>query len=152
MDRKGFTLIEMMIVIAIIGILAAIAIPDFLKYQARSKQSEAKLNLGSLGTCAEAFRAEKDTYHAGDLDPLGNNSLEWKGVIGNARYDYYYDGLIYYAHNEGIGGNASDGSASFANATSFKAVATGDVGKNIAGSDEWTFTNLRVFANPKTGY
>ena len=46
--QRGFTLIELMIVVAIIGILAAIAIPNFLRYQARSRQSEAKTNLGAI--------------------------------------------------------------------------------------------------------
>ncbi len=49
-SKKGFTLIELMIVVAIIGILAAIAIPNFLKFQAKSKQSEAKSNLGAIFT------------------------------------------------------------------------------------------------------
>ena len=49
-SKKGFTLIELMIVVAIIGILAAIAIPNFLKFQAKSKQSEAKTNLGAIFT------------------------------------------------------------------------------------------------------
>ena len=61
-EKKGFTLIELMIVVAIIGILAAIAIPNFLKYQAKSKQSEAKMNLGSLGTSAATYHAENDNY------------------------------------------------------------------------------------------
>ncbi|MEK6713510.1 MAG: prepilin-type N-terminal cleavage/methylation domain-containing protein, partial [Nitrospirota bacterium] len=62
-DReKGFTLIELMIVVAILGILAAIAIPNFMRFQAKSKQSEAKTNLGAIGTTAEAWRTENDTY------------------------------------------------------------------------------------------
>jgi type IV pilus assembly protein PilA len=47
---KGFTLIELMIVVAIIGILAAIAIPNFVRFQARARQSEANTNLKSLFT------------------------------------------------------------------------------------------------------
>ncbi|MBI3622114.1 MAG: prepilin-type N-terminal cleavage/methylation domain-containing protein, partial [Nitrospirae bacterium] len=60
--KKGFTLIELMIVVAIIGILAAIAIPNFLRFQAKSKQAEAKTNLGAIGTTAESYRAERDFY------------------------------------------------------------------------------------------
>ena len=59
-SQKGFTLIELMIVVAIIGILAAIAIPNFLAYQAKAKQSEAKVSLGAIFTSVVAFQAESN--------------------------------------------------------------------------------------------
>ena len=78
---KGFTLIELMIVVAIIGILAAIAIPNFLRYQAKTKQSEAKTNLSSIFTSEIAYFGEFDTF-TGDMDKLG-----W-APEGDARYSY----------------------------------------------------------------
>jgi type IV pilus assembly protein PilA len=60
--QKGFTLIELMIVVAIIGILAAIAIPNFLAYQARSRQSEARTNLGAVFVSEVAYFGENNLY------------------------------------------------------------------------------------------
>jgi type IV pilus assembly protein PilA len=61
-SSKGFSLIELMIVVAIIAILAAIAIPSFLRFQMKSKTSEATANLGAIRTCEESYRAENDVY------------------------------------------------------------------------------------------
>ncbi|PID75394.1 MAG: dolichyl-phosphate-mannose--protein mannosyltransferase [Deltaproteobacteria bacterium] len=70
-NKEGFTLIELMIVVAIIGILAAIAIPNFLRYQLKAKTSEAKTNIGGIRTSAEAYAAEYNTYLETGQRPTG---------------------------------------------------------------------------------
>jgi type IV pilus assembly protein PilA len=78
--KKGFTLIELMIVVAIIGILAAIAIPNFLKFQAKSKMSEAKTNLGAIYTGQLAYFGEQNKYS--DF-----NAINWSPA-GTPRYHF----------------------------------------------------------------
>jgi type IV pilus assembly protein PilA len=61
-NEKGFTLIELMIVIAIIGILAAIAIPQFSAYRIRSYNSSSQADLRNAATAQEAYFVDWDTY------------------------------------------------------------------------------------------
>ena len=68
-SEKGFTLIELMIVVAIIGILAAIAIPNFIRFQLKSKSSEGKVNLAAIRTAEEGYMAEYGTYVAAAPSP-----------------------------------------------------------------------------------
>ncbi|MBW1704666.1 MAG: prepilin-type N-terminal cleavage/methylation domain-containing protein [Deltaproteobacteria bacterium] len=62
--ESGFTLIELMIVIAIIGILAAIAIPQFSAYRTRSYNSAAQADLRNAATAQEAYFVDENTYCA----------------------------------------------------------------------------------------
>ena len=71
---KGFSLIELMIVVAIIAILAAIAIPNFLKFSMKAKTSEATTNLAAIRTSQESYRSENDVYLACGPCGVGNDA------------------------------------------------------------------------------
>ena len=125
---KGFTLIELMIVVAIIGILAAIAIPNFVKFQCRSKQSEAKGNLKSLYVSQEAYRAENDSYAPVTAVSQGNASTVTNSIgfsLKGAKIRYIYQ-------------------TTSASTTNFIANATG---VNDVATDLWTISHQNDITN-----
>jgi prepilin-type N-terminal cleavage/methylation domain-containing protein len=67
---RGFTLIELMIVVAIIGILATVAIPAFMDYMKRAKKTEASLQLDKIGKNAKRQFAETGAYATGTAATL----------------------------------------------------------------------------------
>jgi prepilin-type N-terminal cleavage/methylation domain-containing protein len=60
----GFTLVELMVVVAIIGLLSSVAVPNFKKYQARAKIAEAKLHLAAVYTAEKSFYSDFNMYAA----------------------------------------------------------------------------------------
>ncbi|MBM4384268.1 MAG: prepilin-type N-terminal cleavage/methylation domain-containing protein [Deltaproteobacteria bacterium] len=81
----GFTLIELMIVVAIVGTLAAIAIPSFLQFQLRSKTAEGAMNLAAIRAAEETYRAAADVYVAAAVLPradaaLGGTTAPWPAI------------------------------------------------------------------------
>ena len=68
MNRRGFTLIELMIVVLVIGILAAIAIPNFLAMVSRSKEAAVMSNSHAVQLAAEDFAVQNNGIYAADVD------------------------------------------------------------------------------------
>ena len=134
-NRRGFSLTELMIVVAIIGILAVIAIPNFLKYQARAKQSEAKHNLVAIHASELAYFAEKNTY-VDDFNAIGF------AVTGSQLY--------YYELGTSSSGTLPPGCTASTldnvSATGFTAVATANIDGDST-CDVWTIDEKKTLLN-----
>jgi prepilin-type N-terminal cleavage/methylation domain-containing protein len=121
MRKSGFTLIELMIVVAIIGFLALIAIPSYKKFLAKAKRTEAYMNLSALATAEKIYHAEHGSYTT-DIQALGwkpEGAIQYTYGFGGAEGKNYVAGRLNAGANELVGARADkDG---------FVAVAAGDI-------------------------
>jgi type IV pilus assembly protein PilA len=138
----GFTLIELVIVVAIIGVLAALAIPNFMSYQAKARQSEAKVGLGGIFTAATAYYASNATYTVASLSELDY------APAGSPVYTFNYGGTTI---NSGSSASTCPGTtwvgpSPALSSASFTAGARGNIDSDPT-CDEWTIDDLRNLTN-----
>ena len=178
-DERGFSLIELMIVVAIIGVLSTVATPNFQKMSAKARTVEAKSALSAMFTAEKAYYAESNTYtycltQAGYI-PEGARRFYtsgfWLGVSGcvSCSIDQNSGQPCNFAPVAWQGtwrNDATFGANSYANptlaagglassfdvdSTTFQAVAFGSV-STIAIFDVWSITDGRVLSNNQPGF
>ena len=133
--QDGFTLVELMVVVAIIGLLSAVAIPNFKKYQAKAKTSEAKLQLSALYTAMQSWYSDFDNY---------GNCLNLMG------FDPVVERLTrYYAVGFTIAGTAPGNVLSIANGAPAACVATSTFNDGAVAGPTSSATNTSTYGAGK---
>jgi type IV pilus assembly protein PilA len=120
---RGFTLTELMITVSLIGVLAAIAIPEFVRYQARARRSEGFTHVAGIARAYKAYHAEQGRYPDTQADggfpslpdtaSLGTQKLPWDNDTENffKIVGWRPDGAVYYTYeveSDGCGGGCTD--------------------------------------------
>lgn len=156
--QKAFTLIELMIVMAIMAFLAGIAVPQYFHYQLRARQAEVGMILASLHTAQQVYFAENGKY---TTVLNGDQGLNWKpegyrggGADENFYYTYGFnvpgaqEGVHYFTGK--LGAAKENLGQSHADQSSFLAKAAGDLrGKNDI--DVWQIDESRKITHVQNG-
>lgn len=174
LGAKGFSLVELMVVVAIIGILAAVAIPNFQRFQRKARQSEATALLGGIHAANSAFHGQWELY-ATELDAIGFvpsgtlrynagwaangnptaaqlTAVGYTGVaLAGTRFNTSTTCAAYAMQCVGVA-TAIVGSVAPAgqgNLAAFTAAAIGTIGG--AANDQWTMNQLKAMMNVVDG-
>jgi type IV pilus assembly protein PilA len=111
--RKGFTLVEIMIVVVIIGLLAAMAIPAFAKVRQQSRIKAVTNNLRQLANAAQSYMMEKSATQAGYTDIVGTGTDNYLHVVNPVVDEEYTDQLFVNGQSQAIITSASLGTITY---------------------------------------
>ena len=158
MKNSGFSIIELMIVVAIIAFLATISVPKYFNYFAKARQAEVAVNLASLHTAQQAYYAQHGTY---SNVLWGENGIGWRpeGYKGGGKQEnfYYTYGFNFPGAKEGVHyftgkleTSKNELGATNASKDGFVAKAAGNVSEKNK-SDVWQIDEARRIENTQKG-
>jgi len=166
-NTQGFTLIELMVSVGIVGVLASVAVPNYNRYTAKARQTEAKVSLGSVYTVEQSYTVDMGGY-SGCLSSLGYNTPTSYYTIG-----FNSPSIVSFYTSPGVAGTACSAGANVTyfsakqgargtptttlaaaldslSAIAFVAAAEGSI-VNSTNIDAWTIDNARTLKNNTPG-